>query len=557
MACSTAPTDHDSLQPAIPTLGSSTLDSLVSKALSHRTASLSKVDPPIPTITKPLPLNVQGFPAQLLTTRELELTELDAPELIALMSTKKVTCEEVTRAFLRRAAVAQELVNCATELLWDIAISRARYLDSLPKPLGPLHGLPISLKEQTGFPTSIDVNATTNGGIVAWMGRKQEVLGRVTTAETIYDAGAVFYIRTNAPQTTMALEKDSYIYGRTLNPYNTDLTCGGSSGGEAALIALRGSVLGIGGDIGGSIRNPAGNCGVYGFKPTPLRVSTSGASYAIAGMEGIPSTRGPLSTTRSGLELFMKTYLDTKPWLTDTSLLPIPWRETTLSNPLRLGIMWTDGVVTPHPPVTRALKAIVETLKAAGGVEVSDWEPVDHDKAWKIAAKLYFEDGGKREKKILDVVNEPMMEMIKFVCENLDFGASTTEEIWDLKVKRDAYRRLYNDLWLERNVDAILCPYLPGAAPPHDTSKYWCYTSIWNFLEYPAVVFPTGHFVDPEVDKLGSYVPKNSYDEFNHSLWDPEKYRGAPLGMQIVTKRYEDEKCLKVLEAVEMAMGRN
>ena len=126
-----------------------------------------------------------------------------------------------------------------------------------------------------------------------------------------------------------------------------------------------------------------------------------------------------------------------------------------------------------------------------------------------------------------------------------------------LKAKRDAYRKLFNDRWLERKVDAILCPYLPSTAPPHGKSKYWCYTSHWNYLEYPAVVFPTGLSVDPKVDKtVEEYQPKNKYDQLNHEIWDPEAYAGAPISLQVVTRRFEDEKCLKVLGAVEKAMGR-
>lgn len=101
-------------------------------------------------------------------------------------------------------------------------------------------------------------------------------------------------------------------------------------------------------------------------------------------------------------------------------------------------------------------------------------------------------------------------------------------------------------------VDAILCPAGPGSAPPHDQSKYWSYTSQWNMLEYPAAVFPVTR-VDPNVDtKDDDYVPINEKDRFNHHLYPgPGLYADAPVCLQIVTRRFEDEKCLAVVKRVE------
>lgn len=131
-----------------------------------------------------------------------------------------------------------------------------------------------------------------------------------------------------------------------------------------------------------------------------------------------------------------------------------------------------------------------------------------------------------------------------------------------LKVRRNQYRLRYNELWLGTGkddghpVDAILCPTGPGCAPPHGQSKYWNYTSQWNMLEYPGVVFPAGK-VDQEVDlPEQGYTPMNEKDRFNYDLYDPVRYTDAPIGLQIVTRRFEDEKCLAILEVVEKAMGR-
>jgi amidase len=244
-----------------------------------RDDSLLKVQPPLRGLPDELPQNSQLLPSLVLTLRELELTQnYSVNELLAQLRTRKLSSEELTRAFLRRAAVAQHATNCLTELMWDDAIERAKYLDSLPEPLGPLHGLPISVKEHIGTKGK---NQQSNASYVAFVGKHQ---GSTLLLDTLWDAGCVYFARTAQPQTIMQLETESNIYGRTVNPYNRNLTPGGSSGGESALIGMRGSVLvslaaslfspikalihvkGVGGDIGGSIRVPAAHCGIYGFK---------------------------------------------------------------------------------------------------------------------------------------------------------------------------------------------------------------------------------------------------------------------------------------------------
>lgn len=116
-------------------------------------------------------------------------------------------------------------------------MERARYLDSLPEPEGELFGLPISTKEHQGM---VGDNITSSASFVAWLGKKH---GSNLLYDTFWDQGCVFYARTTQPQAIMHLETSSNVYGRTVNPYNRSLTPGGSSGGESALLGMRGSIL--------------------------------------------------------------------------------------------------------------------------------------------------------------------------------------------------------------------------------------------------------------------------------------------------------------------------
>jgi amidase len=277
-----------------------------------------------------------------------------------------------------------------TELLPERALKHAAELDEYysvnKKPIGPLHGLPISVKEHVGM-KDLDLNA----GFISW-------IGHVGTADALIlqilsNAGAVFYVRTTQPQSLMHLETSNNIYGETVNPYNTALTSGGSSGGEGALVGIKGSCLGIGTDIGGSIRSPAANCGVFGLRPTSYRLPNSGCAATMLAQEHIVPVIGPLSTSLEGIKAFMKTIIDAKPWLFQPSLLPFPWKEESLldkKSKLRVAVLWEDGVVMPHPPITRALKGIAEGLKGIEGVEVVDWVPYKHDLAWEIIVRALF-----------------------------------------------------------------------------------------------------------------------------------------------------------------------
>lgn len=295
-------------------------------AQTHRDDSIRRVEPPIPQVWEPerLPLDRTDVPKYLLTTEEVVITQTAPEDLVASLASRKYTSTAVATAFLRRAGLAQALANCITELLPEKAIARAKFLDDYlskhGKPVGPLHGLPISVKEHIGMK-----DLGLNAGFVSWWDHKGE--DDALVLKILWKAGCVFYARTTQPQTLMHLETSNNLYGVTSNPYNSQLTSGGSSGGEGALVALRGSCLGLGTDIGGSVRSPSANCGLYGLRPSSYRIPVSGWSATMAGQEQIVAVLGPISTTLEGVKLFMKTVLDGKPWLSEPSLVPIPWRD--------------------------------------------------------------------------------------------------------------------------------------------------------------------------------------------------------------------------------------
>ena len=126
------------------------------------------------------------------------------------------------------------------------------------------------------------------------------------------------------------------------------------------------------------------------MKPTTLRLPVGGWIATMAGAEQIVPTIGPLSTSLEGCKLFIKSVIDAKPWYKEPALLPFPWKEEDAfkGKKLKVAVLWDDGVVRPHPPVTRALKQIVDKLKEKCNVDIVEWKPYKHDLAWELLVRL-------------------------------------------------------------------------------------------------------------------------------------------------------------------------
>ncbi len=112
------------------------------------------------------------------------------------------------------------------------------------------------------------------------------------------------------------------------------------------------------------------------------------------GSEHIVPVVGPVSTSLQGVKLFMRVVIQSKPYLEDPSLLPIPWRDDVShlfsdgQAKLRIGVMWTDGIVKPHPPIMRAMQEVVKKLKGVSGISICDWIPWKHDLGWEIIVSI-------------------------------------------------------------------------------------------------------------------------------------------------------------------------
>ncbi len=203
-----------------------------------------------------------------------------AGEIARRIARREISAVEVARAFVARIEAVNPRLNAVVVSLFEHALQEAAAADdrqSRGEPLGPLHGVPITVKEcfyVAGTPSTIGLTSPQFRQLIDKDGLSVARMRR---------AGAIVLGKTNLPQLMIWHESDNPVYGRTNNPWDLSRTCGGSTGGEAAIIAARGSPLGIGNDLGGSIRVPCHFCGIHGIRPTSLRMARSGSARTLRG----------------------------------------------------------------------------------------------------------------------------------------------------------------------------------------------------------------------------------------------------------------------------------
>jgi amidase len=435
------------------------------------------------------PVSVIDVPSRcgLLTTRELEITEsYDATDLVSKLANRELKSADVVLAFCKRAAIAQQLVNCLTEIFFEAALERARELDAYlaenGKPKGPLHGLPISLKD------SFNVEGVgTTIGYVSYLSRPPASYNSALV-QILLDLGAVPYVKTNLPQSMMTADSENLVFGRTLNPHKLSLTAGGSTGGEGALLALKGSVLGVGTDIAGSVRIPALCNGIIGFKPSAGRFPFFGKTPP--GRLGSPSAIlpviGPEGRSVRDMEMWMKVVVDAEPWRMDPNVTQLPWRRVKdrRDDVLRLGFIFEDKNRRLHPPMWRCMQSVWNKSRETGWYCVDLTEDVPSLWESSILAWKYFElDPQNTPLKIMEKGDETLVKSISMtVYKELENHKPSLDELFDMNVERAKVVRKYHDLIIKHELDAIVLPTYQSTAQPHDTYGVVPYTVLANLL---------------------------------------------------------------------------
>jgi amidase len=384
------------------------------------------------------------------------------------------------------------LTNCLTEILFEQAVERALalddYLDKMGEPMGPLHGLPISLKDTFKIP-----GHDASIGIVALAFKP--ATSSSTLVDILLKAGAVLYCKTNIPQTLMALDSHNNVFGRVINPLNAKVTAGGSSGGEGALVAMRGSILGVGTDVGGSIRIPAMCNNLYGIKPSWQRIPYSkqqGSGAPGGSAVSLPASAGPIATTVRDCELFLKAVAESEPWDVDPDVAYGLWDEQGFApekTSITIGIVRRDGVIDPLPPINKIMDETATMLRNQGITVVEmDITPL-LSQCQSLANAMFGIDGNNFVFDTLESTGEPLSPWLQTRLRRKK--AKTLDQVAELHAKKEELRRKFLNIWRDEHgvaIDAFICPVAPHPVPEIDRWNGVSYTSSFVLLDYPAGV---------------------------------------------------------------------
>uniref|UniRef100_A0AAA9TE34 Fatty-acid amide hydrolase 1 n=1 Tax=Bos taurus TaxID=9913 RepID=A0AAA9TE34_BOVIN len=289
------------------------------------------------------------------------ILELPLEKLVQKLLADELSLESVLCSYLEEAMKVHQEVNCLTDFL-DECEEQLQALKKLKKSeRGLLYGVPISLKDVYDC-----MGHDSTCGLAQFLEKpaaKDGVIVKVLKAQ-----GAIPFVKTNISQTLLSFDCSNPIYGQTLNPQNLKKTSGGSSGGEGALLAKGGSILGMGTDTGGSIRIPASFCGACGIRVTGYRLSNSGVASAVKGRKAVVTVAGPLAWDVESLALCLRALLSEHMHRLDPTVPFLPFREEVYSSnrPLRIGYYESDGFTQPSPSMARAVKLTSRLLRDAG-----------------------------------------------------------------------------------------------------------------------------------------------------------------------------------------------
>lgn len=527
------------------------------------------------------------------TTVDLESERLSAvylrataSEIVDHIAAGEWTASQVLEAYIERAALAQAKTNCLTEVFFDKGRARAKELDEeftrSGKVRGPLHGVPISIKDQFEIE---GLDATI--GFTQWA--QKPCTSNADLINHLLDAGAVLFVKTNVPQTMLAFECSNPLWGRTLNPFHPSYTCGGSSGGEAALLAMDGSALGIGSDIGGSLRIPAAYCGIYSLKPGSARVAYGGARGAAQGFEGVKSVAGPMGRSVRDVELGARVLFGKESRLGDVA--PVPFREVEVPQKLKFGYYTSDGYIKASPACKRAVIETVEALRKQGHECVEISVP-NTDTACNLFVSLSSSDGYQTllshlgpDKKEGSLLGPRLPSFLRWLAgwaletiggdpifaETLRSSRKrTVAEYYAVCKKRNEFvQQWYADIWSEeRGLDGIIGPVQAVPQLPHGGCDNFASlaigTILYNILDLPVGCLPvtrvssTKDVITTEWESEPGHGTKFTEKAIYYGtkkVYDPELSNGMPVNVQIVGRKWEDEKVVSMMKLVDEALG--
>ncbi|XP_072789148.1 fatty-acid amide hydrolase 1 isoform X2 [Taeniopygia guttata] len=408
------------------------------------------------------------------------ILSLPLPELSKKLRDGSLPLDHVFYAYVGKALQIATETNCITEFLQEseTQLRKAKLMEKQ----GLLYGVPVSIKDSIdcqghdstlGFIKNLNKPAAEDSVVVQVLKRQ----------------GAIPFVKTNVPQSLISYDCKNLIFGQTRNPLMFTRTPGGSSGGEGALVGGGGSILGIGTDVGGSLRFPAAFCGICAIKPTGKRLSKRGVMAGVVGQKAVAAAVGPLAKDVESLVLCLRALLCEDMFSLDTTVPPLPFNEEVYSStkPLRIGYYETDFFTMPSPAMRRAVRETKELLEEAGHTLVPfELTNVDYV-IFNYCVRGMFADGGssfvrkfKGEmekggiglffwltkaphwlKTLLSWISKPFVPRFSSIIRSLK--ENTVDEVWSLHHEIEDFCHQFVSQWQKLNLDVMLCPMLGPA----------------------------------------------------------------------------------------------
>jgi len=503
------------------------------------------------------------------------LEEASAREIARRITSRDISATEAVEHFVGRLEAVNGALNAVTVDLSESARKKAAEIDlalSRGEKLGPLAGLPVTIKE------CFDLAGTASTfGLTS---RRNEIeRSDDPYVAALRAAGAIPIAKTNLPQLMFYTETDNPLYGRTNNPWDIERSCGGSSGGEAAVIAAGASPLGLGNDIGGSLRVPAAFCGITAIRPTAGRLPDHCAHGLPVGQTAIVSQVGPMAKYVDDLIMALQVldrardpFANPVPELGDSAAVAI--------SRLRFATFTDDGEFPVAPAAKRAVVEAAQMLTAAGAIEVA-WRSPPLSQATDLLFAALSADAGATLRRLLrgNRVDRRLRPLLlisamplwlrgiagaaldglgqRRLARNLRrFAPGTADAYWQTTeaiaaFRRDMLRSLENADG--GPIDLILCPAYAVPAVRHGATEMMpmpgAYTPIANVTGFPAGVVPVTRVRPGEESER-----PQSRDLMDRVARETERgSAGLPIGVQVIARPWRDHVALAAMASIETA----
>ena len=504
----------------------------------------------------------------------MRIHELTASALLAALKTRQISAVEATQAHIDRITAINSTYNAVIAHRFELALNEAKACDRARSrsrsQVGPLCGLPITIKDNlnlAGFDSTLGLKYRQN----------HPATQDAVTVAALRAAGAIILGKTNVPQLLLAQETENRIWGLTRNPWNTERSAGGSSGGEAVAVATGMSPLGIGTDIGGSIRIPAHFCGIYGLKPTVDRWSNRGSVAGVPGQELVRAQMGPMARSTADLTMVMRALDPAGMAASDPGVPPLspPDPDSVNLAGLRIGYYEDDGFLAPTESIQRSVRTARRALIDAGATLVPYTPPDKGDLIYLWLAAL-SSDGGRTLSRRLG--KEPVSQQLRATKRLAQLPASARQtlarvlnrvgerrasrmirslgekpvaEFWTMTTERTRRRHEALDAWNAAKLDAVICPPHSVPAMGHHMSSDFIlslgYMFRYSLLNMPAGVVPISRVTTADVRPA-----KTKPDRIDRklALIDAQSV-GLPVGVQVVARPYREDVVLAVMAGIE------